>query len=93
MRIIDEFNADDIKVTVFKMNDKISIKFEYNLLEQIYKFRDGSGISSPDMVKKFCTKDTITEIKVIFNQMSHTRSKSLIKLFEINKENHFDTII
>ena len=40
MRIIDEFNADDVKVTVFKMNDKISIKFEYNLLEQIYKFRD-----------------------------------------------------
>ena len=93
MKIIDEFNADDIKVTVFKMNDKISIKFEYNLLEQIYKFRDGSGISSPDMVKKFCTEDTIKEIKVIFNQMSLLRSKSLIKLFEINKENHFDTII
>jgi hypothetical protein len=93
MRIIDEFNADDVKVTVFKMNDKISIKFEYNLLEQIYKFRDGSGVSSPEMVKKFCTEETISEIKVIFNQMSHTRSKSLTKLFEINTEDHFDTII
>ena len=93
MRIIDEFNAGDIKVTVFKMNDKISIKFEYNLLEQIYKFRDGSGITSPEMVKKFCNEETILDIKFIFNQMSQNRSKSLTKLFEVNKDEHFDTII
>lgn len=43
MRIIDEINHGDLKVTVFKMNDRLSLKFEKDLNEVIFKFRDGSG--------------------------------------------------
>ncbi|MBK8053819.1 MAG: hypothetical protein IPK35_11265 [Saprospiraceae bacterium] len=93
MRIIDEFNADEIKVTVFKMNEKISIKFEKNLLEQVYKFRDGSGISNPDMARKFCTTDTIRSIRIIFDQMAENRLATLKQLFEVNTEETFDRII
>ncbi|HMT00070.1 MAG TPA: hypothetical protein PKA12_15055 [Saprospiraceae bacterium] len=44
MRIIDEINRGELKVTVFKMNDRLSLKFEKDLNEVIFKFRDGSGI-------------------------------------------------
>lgn len=93
MRIIDEFSAGDIKVTVFKMNERVSIKFEYNLLEQIYKFRDGSGIDSSEMARRYCTDETIMNIKEIFHQMSQNRFSSLQQLFENDAEEKFDKII
>ena len=31
MRIIDEINRGELKITVFKMNDRLSVKFEREL--------------------------------------------------------------
>lgn len=91
MRIIGEFDIDQIKVTIFKMNEKVSVKFEYNLLEQIYKFRDGSGINTLDDVKIFCSIPTITKIKKTFEDMGNTRSASIKSMHPVYKE--FDIII
>ena len=91
MRIIGEFDIDQIKVTIFKMNEKLSVKFEYNLLEQTYKFRDGSGINSIDDVKMFCDSGAIARIKNIFEEMAGTRSSSVISIHPTSRE--FDIII
>lgn len=92
MRIIGEFDAGDIKITVFKMNERISIKFEKNLLEQTYKFRDGSAIGSLEDAKTYCSEHTITEINDVFDAMSKSRSRSLNSMIE-NQEEKFDVIV
>lgn len=72
MRIILEFDLEDIKVTVFKMDDKISVKYEWNLLEQTLKFRDGSTIQSANDAKKF-SENQILNLKSIFEKMNEMR--------------------
>lgn len=92
MRVIGEFDAGEIKVTVFKMNERISIKFEKNLLEQTYKFRDGSAVSTLQEAQTFCSPETIDDINKIFDTMAAARSNSLISMIE-NQEEKFDVII
>lgn len=91
MRIISEFDLEEIKVTVFKMNEKVSVKFEYNLLEQTYKFRDGSGINSKEDVKLFCDITTVNSVKFIFKEMADTRSTAIQNIQPF--KNEFDVII
>ena len=43
MRIIGYLEHPNLKITVFKMANKLSVKFENSLYEQTYKFRDGQG--------------------------------------------------
>ncbi|MBK7870450.1 MAG: hypothetical protein IPJ74_07085 [Saprospiraceae bacterium] len=52
MRIIGYIEHPVLKITVFKMDNKISIKFESGLYEQTYKFRSGDTISNLGDVKK-----------------------------------------
>ena len=92
MRIIGEFDIDNFKITVFKMNERISIKFETNLLEQTYKFRDGSAINNMEDVKRFCSPDTIEKLTESFANMASIRSTSLMSMFE-SEEDMFDEII
>jgi hypothetical protein len=80
MRIIGEFDIDQIKVTVFIMNERLSVKYEYNLLEQTYKFRDGSGIRTVEDVKKYSEGETIKEIKIIFDKMGSIRLQGIQKI-------------
>ncbi|MBL0098656.1 MAG: hypothetical protein IPP49_00200 [Saprospiraceae bacterium] len=94
MRIIGEFDLDQIKVTVFKMNERVSVKFEFNLLEQVYKFRDGSGINTTEDIKKLCTEEFSVNIKQIFSQMADARATALLSMQGMDgDENTFDVII
>ncbi|MBK9735669.1 MAG: hypothetical protein IPO92_12170 [Saprospiraceae bacterium] len=92
MRIIGEFDIDNIKITVFKMNERISVKFETNLLEQTYKFRDGSAINNMEDVQKFCSPAMIKKLNECFADMAAIRSASLMSMFEAEEE-MFDEII
>ncbi len=92
MRIIGEFDLNNIRVTVFKMNERLSVKFEYNLLEQTYKFRDGSGINTVDDVRMFCSENTEKSITDIFSKMALLRSDAL-HLMHQEDTSEFDDII
>ena len=92
MRVIGEFDAGDIKVSVFKMNERISIKFEKQLMEQTYKFRDGSTVNTLEDAKTFCSDQTIEEINHLFVAMANNRSNSLTSMMK-NQEDEFDEII
>lgn len=92
MRIIGEFDLDQIKVTVFKMNERISVKYEYNLLEQTYKFRDGSGIQTVEDVRQYSDGEVIKKINHIFSEMANLRMTGISQLHQLN-EDEFDEII
>lgn len=74
MRIIGELPHPTMKITVFKMGDKLSIKFEKHLLEQIYKFREGSSSleTFEDVVKAF-SDATLSRVESILDNMDTIR--------------------
>ncbi len=92
MRIIGEFDHDAIKVTVFKMNEKISVKYEYNLMEQTYKFRDGSGIDTLEDVKRFSNDTVVAHIKSIFIDMEKAKLSGLKDSLSIDPMYSFEII-
>ena len=52
MRIIGDIPHPRMKISIFRMNDKLSIKFEKDLIEQIIKFRDGSAMNNVEKLKE-----------------------------------------
>jgi hypothetical protein len=91
MRVIGEFVIGEIKVSVFKYNERVSAKYEKYLLEQVYKFRDGSNIRNVDDIMKFST--TIeAKLNAIFDIMAQLRSDRLIELNDLGLD-EFDEII
>ena len=84
MRIIGEIPHDFMKITVFKMNNKLSIKFEHDLLEQIIKFRAGSPVCDLETAKAFVTNNLNQIIVSNMEKLSVYRGEVLNKM---NKEN------
>ncbi|MBT8234128.1 MAG: hypothetical protein HKO66_12295 [Saprospiraceae bacterium] len=89
MRVVSEWNYKQIKVTVFHMNEKYSIKLEENLLEQTYKFRDGQ-VSNLSHLKSLLTEAFYNQCMQRFKSMAESR----LQLFEVNDdETEFEEII
>jgi hypothetical protein len=80
MRIIDEINRGLLKITIFKMNEKISMKFEKNSNEITIKFRDGSGVDEDEDVKKFLDTAIIDKYENLLDSANETKIDQLIKL-------------
>ncbi len=91
MRIIGEFVIGEIKASVFKYNERISVKYEKYLLEQVFKFRDGSNVQNVDDVKNF-SANIETKLNVIFDMMAKLRAERLNEL-QSEALDSFDEII
>lgn len=92
MRIIGEFDKGPVKVTVFKMNERISVKYEYHLMEQTYKFRDGSGIESLQDVIRFSNDNFMQNINEIFQTMEQAKAENLTQDMEADPLYDFEII-
>jgi len=89
MRVVSEWNYKHLKITIFHYNEKFSLKAEDNLMEQIYKFRDGQINSVNDIKEKI--KDSFYDSVIsTFEKMGSHRDA--IFLPDDNEE-EFDIII
>lgn len=79
MRIIDEINRGDLKVTVFRMNERLSVKFEKDLTEIVYKFRDGSGFDEKNY-KTFLSDALLMKVETVLYTASVIKNEALIAL-------------
>ncbi len=68
MRIAGDIPHPEMKITVFVMNGRYSIKFEKKLLEQTYKFRDGVFESARGCINAVTPK-LISEVSDLFDHM------------------------
>jgi hypothetical protein len=82
MRIIGEFDLGAVKASVFKMNERLTVKYEFQLMEQTYKFRDGTGIKSVEDIHKF-SQSVEEDIMSCFEIMSKLRWKGIQSLHEV----------
>ena len=81
-----------MKITVFQMNGKISIKFENHLIEHIIKLRDGSPLNELDNLKSVLTPEVLVVIERAIETQSRMRGSLESSLLENDLE-EFDEII
>jgi len=93
MRIVGTIDHPILKITVFKMDEKFSIKFENGLLEQTYKIRAGSEINSFEDIQKLIDPKWLSEVMQVLQQMNQAKLDATARFFVGNGEEEFDEII
>ncbi len=91
MRVIGEIKHPKYKITVLKMNEKVTLQIEDRLVTQSYVFRDGSGVSDLPSAELVLTPDFMDGIDARFSQMNADYIKALEKI-NIDPEDDFDII-
>ncbi|MBK8699163.1 MAG: hypothetical protein IPN29_06320 [Saprospiraceae bacterium] len=92
MRIIREIDHGPLKTTIFKMNDRLSIKFEKDLNELIYKFRDGSGIEL-DNLDIFLSEERITTAASLLDRAQELKHKGIMEVVSRDEADDLPSII
>ncbi len=93
MRIIGNIDHPNMKITIFKMDNKISIKFELGLYEQTYKFRESEFMENMEDAKKLVDATMIGEVLKNFNYMHKAKNEALGQLVKMEEEGEFPVII
>ena len=91
MRIIGEIPHAVYKITVLKMNEKVTIQIEDRLVSQSFIFRDGSGIKDLSTAEQLLTFDFMQKVSARFNSMSKDYMEALEKVNEARFDD-FDII-
>jgi hypothetical protein len=78
MRVIGEVPHQEMKITLFYMNQKYLIKFEKQGLEQTYKISEFDYlIASVEDVMKIITAEFLSSVSLLFVQMQHNLNEAL----------------
>lgn len=91
MRIIGEIKHPRYKITVLKMNEKVTIQIEDRLVSQSFVFRDGSGIRDLSTAEELLTPQFLQKVDGRFQEMNADYIEALENL-NIEKFDDFDII-
>ena len=92
MRIIGYIEHPTLKITVFKDGGRVSLKLENGMYEQVYKFRDGSGVENLAEATTFADAEFINEVQKTFTFMHRSKMQGHDRQMG-GDENEFDEII
>jgi hypothetical protein len=92
MRVVGEIDHARMKITIFKNDGKFSLKFEANLLEQIYKFREDPRLESVEDVKKMLDTEFIEKVENILRGMKAAQLSAMERGFPVDAD-EFDVIL
>ncbi|MCR9287416.1 MAG: hypothetical protein NXI23_08545 [Bacteroidetes bacterium] len=93
MRIIGNIEHPNLKITVFKMDNKLSAKFESGLYEQTFKFRTQEGLENFQDVEKLIDEELINKVLVDIQKMHQLKIAALGRHLSTRSEEEFETII
>jgi len=93
MRIIGYIDHPHLKITVFKMNNRISLKFENSGYEQTFKLGLDERLAGLDSVQKLVDPAFIEQVNAVFQQMHQTRLAGYERAFPLAGEHQFEEII
>ena len=77
MRIAGYIDHPSLKITIFQMENKYSVKFEHNGLEQTYKFNTGQGLERVEDIRQLVTTPFLHSVIEQMQQMDQLRAKAL----------------
>ena len=94
MRIIGYIEHPVLKISVFKMEHKFSVKFESGFAEQIYKFRQDDNIQQLKDIQQLVDAAFIQKVESILQIMHQERADLLERQFPQTIDNElFEEII
>lgn len=68
MRVVKEFNQEDVRISVFSWNNKYILKFELGSLEQTFKIPE-FDVLDEDILEVFWTGGFFEKVKLRFKEM------------------------
>lgn len=92
MRIAGYIEHPHMKVTIFQMDNRYSVKFELGLLEQTYKFRTAEQLESVADVRRLIDQSFQLAVLDQFGQMNTLRKNAELR-FSDSEDDEFDEII
>lgn len=93
MRIIGEIEHPVLKITVFKMSEKLSIKFESGLYEQTYKLRPMDAVKNMDDIRQLVDEPFIVNVMEGLRTMHQNNQAALGRFLPEESEEEFEEII
>ena len=93
MRILGEIPHGFMKITVFTMNDKVSIKFEHDLMEHIIKFRKDGMVNDFETAQQFVNNNILEGVVKSLEISSHARGNRLANIHQKKTGEGFPIII
>ena len=93
MRIIGYIDHQVLKITLFKMDNKLSVKFENGLFEQTYKFRMSDQLQTLEDIQKLIDEEFIAQVLEELKSMNQIKNKAFIRYFKVESDEVFDEII
>jgi hypothetical protein len=91
MRIVGDIPHPHYKITVFEMNQRLSLQIEDSDLQQLYKFADGVADHYSDVVAMISDL-FLTRVDNVFNHMKAAKLEA-IKTQGQDSEDDFPEII
>ena len=93
MRILGHIEHPTLKITVFKMDNRLSVKLESGLYEQTFKFRSGEGIDNLDDVRNFIDAGFIEGVSENIRRMHQLKMAALGRKQPNAGDEEFEQII
>jgi hypothetical protein len=91
MRIIGEISHPRMKISVFKNDNRISIKFENAQYEQIFKMRE--SISNVEEAQRFADETFVNAVEKHFEGMNQNKVLAMQRFLPKTEEEEFEEII
>ena len=92
MRIIGDIPHPNFKISVFKMDNRLSVKFESGLNEQTFKFRTNDGLQNFEDMKRLVDEDLLAEVSANFERMEQAKN-AVMQRFYPQMKYEFEEII
>ncbi len=93
MRIIGHIDHPTLKITVFKMDNRLSVKFETGLYEQTYKYRTGDQMETLEDIKRQVDPPFLQKVEDLFMQMHQSKNQALKRQDDQSQNEEFEEII
>jgi len=93
MRIIGHIEHPQLKITVFKMDNRISVKFENTLYEQTFKLGADERFSSFEAIQQLVDAVFLERVSANFQQMHQAKMAAIGRTFPAPSGVVFEEII
>jgi hypothetical protein len=93
MRIIGNIDHPTLKISVFKNDGRVSVKFENSGCELTWKLGEDDRFQSAEDVSRLIDEGFLAVVNTQLQQMHAARLSALARLFPPAADNEFETII
>lgn len=93
MRVLGNIEHPELKITVFKMENRITVKFENRGYELSFKLGTDDNLTDLDRIKKWIDPDLIAGIQTSFGQLHRLKLAANARAFPEQETSEFEDIL